>query len=67
MYLTSKRTNIVANPFQGHPLVFESKITLDPGPVTGEKPERGKTIADIDPDFGALGGYVLGLAFQVVW
>lgn len=55
------------DPFQRHPLIFEPEITLDPGPVTGEKPEHGKTIADINPDFRALGGYVLSLAFQVVW
>lgn len=55
------------DPFKGHPLIFEAKIPLDSGLVTGEKPEDGKTIANVDPDFGAVCSYVLRLAIQTMW
>ena len=66
-YHTPKCSDVVADPFQCHPLIFEAKVSLDPGLVTGEKPEHGKTIANIDPDFGTFGSYVLSLTLQTMW
>jgi hypothetical protein len=43
-------------------LIFETEVSLDSGLVTGKKPEHGKTIANIDPDLGTFGSYVLSLA-----
>lgn len=64
-YHTSKCSDVVADPFQSHPLIFEAKVSLDSGLVTGKKPEHGKTIANIDPDLGTFGSYVLSLALQM--
>lgn len=66
-YHTSKCSDVVADPFQSHPLILEAKVSLDSGFVTGKKPEHGKTIANIDPDLGTFGSYVLSLALQTMW
>jgi hypothetical protein len=66
-YHTSKCFDVVADPFQSHPLIFEAKVSLDSGHVTGKKPKHGKTIANIDPDLGTFGRYVLSLALQTMW
>lgn len=66
-YHTSKCFDVVADPFQSHPLIFEAKISLDSGLVTGKKSEHGKTITNVDPDFGTFGSYVLSLAIQTMW
>jgi hypothetical protein len=63
---TSKRSDIVADPFQSHPLIFEAKVSLDSGLITGKKPEHGKTIANMYPDLGTCGSYVLSLALQTM-
>jgi|SRR6267154_1285941 len=66
-YHTSKRSDVVADPFQSHPLIFKAEVSLDFGLVTGKKPEHGKTIADIYPNFGTFCSYVLSLALQAMW
>jgi hypothetical protein len=66
-YHTSKCPDVVADPFQSHPLIFEAKVSLYPGLVTGKKPEHGKTVANIDPDLGTFGSYVLSLVLQTMW
>jgi hypothetical protein len=66
-YHTSECSDVVANPFQSNPLIFEPKVSFDSGLVTGKKPEHGKTIANIDPDLGTFGSYVLSLALQTMW
>lgn len=64
-YHTSKCSDVVADPFQSRPLIFETKVSLNSGLVTCKKPKHGKTIANIDPDLGTFGSYVLSLAFQM--
>jgi len=66
-YHTSKCSDVVADPFQSYPLIFEAKVSLDSGLVTGKKTKHGKTIANIDPNLGTFGSYVLSLALQTMW